>query len=398
MEKINPNFEKTLAFMIYGSLMVLALGLLTSTTLLALSHIFILVPGLYFLSKTNFKALPKSAWALLAMTIVIMLSVLVNQDIATKGYKPIFKAKYFLVGFISLAPFGWYFKNYYNEKKISYLLYVLCISTTVATIAGLIGLWTGINPILMKVAHPNRNSGLFGMLMNYAHNLSFFLIILTGLVLYRDQVKKYINIKFVILVLIVNLIGFYFTYTRGAWLGFLAAVPFFFFKEHKKIFIGILSGFVLLGVLTYFVAGNMVIRPQSEIERISQWEAALMAFKERPILGYGYLNFETHSGEIKQRYDLPAKNFVGHAHNNFFEMMASTGALGLITFVLWIGFWFKEMYERTDFVARIGLAFIVVFVVDGLTQSTISLGINLFFIIGGYVVLQINREKDYLVK
>ena len=49
-------------FMIYASLISLALGLFTSMTFLALTHIFIAIPCFYFLPKTNFKAWNKSSW------------------------------------------------------------------------------------------------------------------------------------------------------------------------------------------------------------------------------------------------------------------------------------------------------------------------------------------------
>lgn len=383
---MNSSLNKTLTFLIFGSLMILAIGLVTSITVLSLYHILILIPALYFLPKANYKTIPTSAWPLMAMIICIILSIVVNQDIAIKGYKTILKAKYFLFGFISVAPFMWYFKNYLNDKKISCLLYSFCIATTIATVSGLIGYITGFNPLLFKEIQVLRNSGLFGMIMNYAHNMSYFLIIITGLFIYREETKKYINIKFLIGVLIVNFVGLYFSYTRGAWLAVLAGIPFFYFKNHKKIFLGICFGLVLLGAAAYFLAGDKVVRPQSERERISQWMAATYAFKERPILGYGYLNFEPHSGEIKERYNLGSVNFVSHAHNNFLEMLGGTGILGFMAFVTWLFFWFKESLAKNSVIAKISVPFIIVFIVGGLTQSTISLGINLFFVMAAWSV------------
>lgn len=386
---MNVNTEKTLSSMIYFSLMILAIGVVTSTTLLALNHILILIPAIYFINKTNYRKLSKSAWLLLALTIIIILSVVFNQDIAVKGYKPILKAKYFLFGFFSIAPLMWYFKNYYKTKNISFLLYGMCIATTIATIAGLIGMRTGYNPLLMKEVNLIRNAGLFGMLMNYAHNISFFLIITAGLLIYKAEAKKYININFLIFIFVINLFGLYMTFTRGAWLGFLAAIPFFFFKKNKKWFIGSIVTIFLVGLFAYFIAGDSMYRKDYDTTRLGQWQAAIAAFKERPVLGYGYLNFEEHSAVIKKRYNLLVSDFNGHAHNNFFEMLASTGLLGFVCFTLWLGAWFKEMLDRDDIVSKIGLPYIIAFVVGGLTQSTISLGINLFFVIGVYALTQI---------
>lgn len=373
--------------MIYGSLMVLAIGLLTSTTILALSHVLMIVPALYFLPRGNYKEFPKSAWALLAFIMVIILSVLANQDIAVKGLKPILKAKYFLFGFLSIAPLQWYFKHHYDEKKISWLIYAFFIATTIATISGLFGTCFGINPLLMKtIKIGERNGGLFGMVMNYAHNMSFFLIIIAGLILYRKKINHLISVKFLYFVFFINLIGLYFSYTRGAWLGLLIALPFLFNKWKLKKLIALFALLGCLGAAFYLSAGKKVIRPKSEAERISQWRAALAAFEERPLLGYGYLNFESHSVALKKRYGYGSTNFASHAHNNFLEILGSTGVMGFIAFLMWIFFWFTENFRKESLISSLAIPFLIVFLVGGLTQSTITLGINLFFIMAGWSI------------
>ena len=50
------------------------------------------------------------------------------------------------------------------------------------------------------------------------------------------------------------------------------------------------------------------------------------------------------------------------------------------------------MMKRDDLVAKIGVAFIVVFVVGGLTQATFTLGANLFFIMPVYAVTMIKER------
>lgn len=389
--EILATLEKTLAWMVYGSLIILALGLVTSTSLLALSHILMVVPALYFLPRTSYRTYSKSVYFLLAMTIVIALSVVFNQDIADKGYKPILKAKYFLFGIISIAPILWWNKKFVTDKKVSILINLFCFSAMVATIAGIIGMKTGYNYISMRAVNLDRNAGLSGMVLNYAHNLSYFLIINVGLFLNRKKLQHFINPLFINLSLIINLVGLYLSYTRGAILAFIAGFLFYFFKANKKLFIvfGVLIVVLMSGV--YFSTGGFN-RPGSDKERVSQWKAAAMAFKERPVLGYGYLNFENHSVEIKKRYSIGELQFGGHAHNNFLEMLAATGLIGFICYCGWILMWFKEMYVRNDIMAQIGLSLIVGIVVSGLTQSTIALGVNLFFIMAAFSITQIETK------
>lgn len=379
-------------FMIYGSLMIMALGLLTSMSLLGLAHILMAVPAIYFINKTNFKKMPKSAWALLALSLMIIFSVIINIDIMKEGYKPIFKVKYFLFGFLSIAPMSWYFKNYFEKKKISYLLYTFCIASLVAGIAGTIGKLTGFNPVSMKAVNLDRNAGLFGMVLNYAHNLAFFQIIALGLILSIKEIEQFINKKFLYIVFIFNLFALYTTYTRGAILAFLLAIPFYFFRDYKKYFVGAVIIILLGGFALYKISGRNLKRPSSDVERISQWQAGWAGFLERPLTGYGYLNFEKHCHDIKVRNNIARTDYTGHAHNSELEILATTGIFGFICYILWIAIWFVELYKRNDIIARIGLPFVITFLLSGLTQSTIGLGVNLFFIMGVYSVTQINPQ------
>ena len=191
-----------------------------------------------------------------------------------------------------------------------------------------------------------------------------------------------------------NLLYFYLTYTRGAWLALVIALPFYFFEKKNKLFIISLISLIIvgIGVGAYKLAGDSVVRPRSDIERVSQWKAAIVGFKERPVFGLGYLNFEKMSHDLKVKYNIEAQDFGGHAHSNYLEMLASTGVVGFFFFMLWLVSWFVEMYKRDDLVAKIALPFIIAFVVGGLTQATFTLGANLFFIMPAYALTQINYK------
>jgi len=86
------------------------------------------------------------------------------------------------------------------------------------------------------------------------------------------------------------------------------------------------------------MAGQSVIRPESDLQRIGQWKTALAAFRDHPVLGVGYMNFEPLCSSIKEKYNIPPANFCGHAHNNFLEMLATTGLW--VYFVLFLGLFY----------------------------------------------------------
>ncbi len=385
--------------MIYGALMSLALGLFTSMTFLALTHIFIIIPCLYFLPRTDFKEWSKSQWFLLLMIVGIILSVLFNQDIAVAGYAPLTKVKYYVIALLSVVPFSFYFKDLTGkadqDKKIKWLLWAAIGMATAASLSGMGGVLFGYNLLKMKAGFVGRNGGLAGMLMNYAHNLALFQILLTGLLLYRKEVSKYLDQKLILITWVINFFGLYLTYTRGTMLAFLVAIPFFFIRKNLKIFILSCLVLTMAGIGIYKYAGQALVRPLSDTERMSQWKAAYAGFKERPILGLGYLNFERMAISLKKKYHIEADYTGGHAHNNYLEMLASTGLVGFLLFMLWQISWFVEMYRRNDLIGKLGLPFIVAFVVGGLTQATFTLGANLFLIMSVYALTQVNQDSFF---
>ncbi len=387
----------------YATLFILALAIFTSLTLSAASHIFILVPGVYFLARSiklkdlNF---PKSTWALLLIFISIFISVIFNLDIIDQPHKNIFKGKYFIFAILWAISFREYFKNKITSKQIKILLCLFLIATSLASLSGLIGLFSGFNPLKMKPpCHPERACGVYGMYMTYGYGISLFLILNFGLFLYRDQVKKYAPSWLIIASFLINFLGLYFSYARGGLIAFLVSVPFFFLKNHLKKFIIILisGGVLLLGAIAFIPKVNTMFlnRAESNNQRISFFKTAFMAFQERPLFGYGYRNFEPHVKRIKKKYDLKHQYLGGHAHNNFLEHLASTGLLGALCFILFNGFWFVEMFKRNDVVALIVLPFIVNFSVSGLFQYTFGDGENLFLLLGVYAISVFKKGKTH---
>lgn len=71
----------------------------------------------------------------------------------------------------------------------------------------------------------------------------------------------------------------------------------------------------------------------SIIERLSHWEAALAMWADSPWLGQGLGNYAAVYSEF---YIPPWEDPLGHAHNYFLNVLAETGVLGLIVYLM---FW-----------------------------------------------------------
>ena len=348
--------------LVLASLFMLAFGMLTSITLMAVFHILMIPAIIYYAPKYNWKKFPKSAWALLAFSLITILSVIVNQDIITNGYKSAFKVKYFIIGALSIIPLDFYFNEYLKgEEKIRVirnLLYTFLIASTVATIAGIVGFFTGRNPLNWKIVNMERTSGMFGMSITYAHSVALLSTLLIVVFINRKRISQYRIPNWLLLsALLINCYGLFFSYARGALIAFLASLIFI----NKKIALYLISFIFIVSVgfsilrPEYF--RNNIARTESNNQRITLWKSAISAFKERPLLGYGYQNFEPHSLELKNKYNIPGPMFKGHAHNNFLEILSTTGALGFLAMIIWIVLWITEVIQSDNLTKYLVLPF-----------------------------------------
>jgi O-antigen ligase len=387
------------------ALWILALGAFTSVSLMALFHVFILIPGVYFLIdeiKTSRFHLGKSTWSLLGMIVAIGLSVLANLDqLGSDAWDHFFKAKYFILAILSIFAFRAWFNEKATASKLRWLVGAFFLSTTLATTSGLVGLFHGFNPLKMKQAcHAERACGLFGMYMTYGYGISLFSVLMTGVLLYIGQFKTIVSRPWAILVWLINLLGTFFAYARGGWLGYLAAVPFYFLKGRVKTFCLVIAGLGLASVLIVAVSPKvqqtLLERGTSNQQRLAFYETALRAFQENPVFGLGYRNFGPNVTEIKERYDIAYPNFASHAHNNFLEHLATTGFIGAIFFLLFHFFWLFETYTRDDLYGKIVFPFVVSFCVSGLFQYTFGDGENLFLILGIYALGHVDFSNTRL--
>ncbi len=394
------NFNNLALQLSFASLVVLSFATFTSLSISAGAHIFVLIPGIYFFIK-HFKEkrqLPWSAKVLFLLFVTVVASVLFNADIIDRPIKNILKGKYFLFALFFLVSFKELFKNYLTEKKIKVLLWLFLVATSLASLSGIIALYTGFNPIKFKEAcHATRACGVYGMYMTYGYGISLFMVLLSGAMLYKDKFLKYVPMWLLSSAFIINLAGLYLSYARGGWLGYLAALPFFFIKKNLKVFAGVIIGGVLLlgGTMlaSQSVRDMFFKRSQSNQTRIYFFQTAYEAFKMKPVLGWGFRNYEPNSKKIKEMRNIPEASLGGHAHNNMLEHLASTGLLGFLLVGFFHIFWFLEMWRREDWIGDMILPFVVSFSVSGLFQYTFGDGENLFLITAIYALSLIPPAK-----
>jgi len=429
MQRLNKTTYSLIGF----SLLCLSFGLLTSVDIMILSFGLLGLASIYFIFKTNWRTFNLSSWALVGFFIATQLSLYANSQSGYLNLNGIFRGGLYLLSVLFIVPISWYFfKDGLQHNKIKVLIYALCIGTLIATIYGLFNLYTDYGFTKMKIRE--RNGGMFYELLSYAYNIAFCLIICIGLIRYKQKIISY---RFLVITCVVLLWGLFTTYSRGPWLSFICAVPFL-FLPNKKYFGCAFILLICIGGTAYFIGQSKLSRGNVSV-RYDLWRSSVKILKERPLLGNGFLtditsevekyipvpdethkigrNYQdilndfTHQGILYNMFFKKNKTqhkqaenqsdvghtvfnykYIGHAHSNIFQILANTGIIGSFFFITWIVLWFFEMYKRQDIVARITLAFIVCFVVGGLTQSTIIVPENLFFIMIVYAISQVDRK------
>lgn len=356
----------------------------TSTAMMAFANLFLFLAGaIYFSPQHMVKT--KSYWSLVAFTLVCAISILANTNTIEKPGKQILKLSYFVVVLIAIPALAvWMDRASLRQKKT--LIALFLFSTTLATIAGAIGLWTGFNPIKWKAAcHTVRSCGLYSQYMTYGYGLSMVLVLMIGARMHYKKFEAYLP-KTIILdaVILINMMGLFLSYTRGAWVGLLVGVPLIFFpKSPKKFAAAGIAGVIIL-VLTLALSPSfrqkLLDREQSNSERLSFFTTAVYAAKEKPLFGWGYKNFEPQVIRLKAKYDLPHPERGGHGHSNYFEHLGSTGFVGLLLFLLFFSFWIFESYKTNPIV----FGFVGSIMISGHFQYTFGDGENTMVIMAVY--------------
>jgi O-antigen ligase len=404
MTCMEKNYQQSKAeFGIFLAYLIAAMGLFTSLSFMALHHVFIGVSFLLFMfwgsKKINLSFVSGSSWSLMGLVVVAVVSIFYNafEGILKWTDAPVFllKLKYFIFGILGVWALKWSQQSF-TPSKMKWLLYLSLIFTTIASLSGLWALYVGYNYLRGKApCHMDRNCGMYGMYMTYAYGISLYLILIAGFYKAKRKVLSFWTCRLIEISFVINFVGLWFSYARGALIGVIVGLPFLFvLKEKKWFFSTIASGFLVLGLLLSFHSPTRNLffseeRVESSAIRISQWETALYAFKENPILGIGYKNFEPHVKEIKNKYHIEYPLFSGHAHNNFLELLATTGILGFAFFCLFLFYWIKESYLRNDWIGGTSLAFISTLIISGLFQYTFGDGENVFLIMIVYSIGQV---------
>lgn len=184
--------------------------------------------------------------------------------------------------------------------------------------------------------------------------------IVIGLYRYKKHAPL---VQFLLLtMIIINLVGLYFSYTRAAWLSVIAALGVFLLISFKIKFQWIALLTLILGVtvlvswtqINQFLEKNQyehttedfgeriqsatnVTTDASNLERLNRWQCAIDMFIEKPISGFGpgTYAFEYARFQRPENLTIISTNFgdLGNAHSEYLGALSEMGIFGLLFFI-----------------------------------------------------------------
>lgn len=258
---------------------------------------------------------------------------------------------------------------------------------------GLVSYVLGYSPIHGTEIAVTRVEGLFQSSMPFAHTFGPMTALVFGWTLTawraRAQQSKLLTVAAGILGLAIVL-----SLTRGVWIGLgLAAILMPPWLERRR---GVLLSAVILALGLGAVAGVPALRARAlqsfdparsyDSERVEIWKANFAMFRDSPLIGIGWNENGRRLREYFDRAGLPATQFQGHAHSQYFQALSGTGALGLLCYLLFAGGLLVvtglalRRGAKDDWWMRGTLLGIwgaqIVFVVGGLTEANFSIAKN----------------------
>lgn len=370
---------------------LLIIIMLSSFISIAAGNIFLSILTLCFFIKLYYKQVKfnyecKGYFIAIGLFVASMLiSALFSGDIAY-GLKR--WADMWIWRFMPFIVIVFLLKNYVDAKKVILASFVGI--SFVATYA----VYQGLNGI-------SRANGFYGHPMTLGGWLCIFMPLLLIEFFEKRLLGKYYWLSGI--AFCVCIAGLVFNGTRGAWLAVAvvcALLLIYYMLKSKRnlvfsiIFIALISA-VLVNNPRFMHRLDTIddfTKYQSNTERILIWQSAWNMFKDHPILGVGLGQYTVN---YQQKYILPQAKEpnLGHAHNNFMQMLAENGIVGFIGFIVMFGYiifknlidWFKT---RNTYALMIVSA-TVCLLLQGFTEYNVgnSAVIKMYWLVLGLLVV-----------
>jgi O-antigen ligase len=332
-----------------------------------------IIAGGFIFVLLNFSRLKGiSKWPFIIFILYCMLTILVADDLAN-----FFKKIARLVGYLFLYLTVTQLST--NEKNRKILSYGFIASLFV----------TNIPAIYMYFIMPDkymkflqRGEQEIGIMMK--NNFGFYCCFMMYFLIYMYSVAKSKFSKgLFILLFVVQTALLVLSFTRAAWVAFVAAFPFLIFYSKKKM--RLLVPFLITIIVIAFFSSIVYYGAYKDLTEKKEygfsswhfrtayaWPASIKAFQKRPIMGWGLGN---------DLYALAkAANLKKTSHNDYLLVLVETGSIGLLLYVwLLISFFRKTAAgirnaadEQSRMLCVSALAILISYLVGSIAENVLQ--------------------------
>ena len=359
---------------------------------------------------------------ILLFILIITLSILINNTywISLKDF--INFLSYFLIYFFII-------NNIKTKYSFNFCLIIFFVTVSLISLYLLLQYY-GLDPFLSDIQQLTSTLGNQNYVASYLALIfpiafSFFLI----------ETKKINKILFEV-VLLINYTGIIICHTRAIWIAlFFSLLLFGYLLSHYKMnkilkdnkkWLMILFSLFLLITLIYSTDNPLNRSPITAAERAVSafdmqgsslrtrlliWDSTIDMIRDRPLFGSGLGTFPLHylnyQADFLKKYPnyLNFSGKAGEVHNEYLQLGAETGIIGLLVFILIIVILYKTNFNLIKKLKMINGKIIVISLLSGITVTLIhsifsfpfhipAVGSAFWFIIG----LTIASENIFVKK
>lgn len=331
------------------------LGLYLSISLMWIGLSLFLLSGLLLAAQTrNVSWLTQSSLfspsVLLAS--VMTLSVILAAPYPYKGAIPKIVMPFFLF------LFAWFFQLFPQSKKtlvrtsVFLSIFGAFLSTTQSF--GIFQTYLpGLNRYIYPVPH-NVDMYLAAGFTRLHTTFAFTLIFLFHILLSQSLFSRDVRRKPVFMAASAFcVVGILFTFSRGAWLALCVSAGLVFLITNFKTFFKVFFIFGVSFSLVFFAIPGFQqrvasFRIEANSERFELWKVCWKMFQDSPWFGQGYDSF---GSKIALFSNLPtvSPGTPLDPHNMYLEFLATSGLIGLLCFLFFLGCIFKFLFQGLKF-------------------------------------------------
>lgn len=274
---------------------------------------------------------------------------LINSENVILSFKYVLRPLAFFYLMFVIAPYN-IIKDYKTLRNVLWCIWLAGMSVSLMGLASLFvvkGLAiTRIVPIKIFGEYPlGTNQNLIGETLIAVIPLTAILIL---------GVKKEFNRKLMILSMAFMALITLGTLSRAGWICLFVEALIFLavkYRQHLKTIVPMaIMILILLLPLTYYMAALVTsdISRSANENRLLLTKIAFDAFKKHPIIGSGagiYVNLVSTNRDYIKQFGNPLDS-----HGVVQKLLAESGILGLITFVLLIGYILNRLYKSYKFI------------------------------------------------